>query len=373
MTPATRDDERRWMEQALALAALGEGTASPNPRVGCLLVNGGRVVGRGYHQAPGLPHAEIRALSEAGGRAPGSTLFINLEPCAHHGRTPPCCEQLLESGVRRVVAAVVDPNPLVNGMGFRRLREAGIAIEVGLLAEAARRLNAPFFHRHATGRPRVTLKAAVSLDGMLSAADGRSKWITGPAARRFAHRLRARHDAVLVGAETVRRDDPRLTVRLPGVVAPRRRVVLAPRLALNPEARIFRCREPGLPPPRVYVARDLPSSAEARFEDRAEIVRVAEADGRLDLGEVLTDLAGVGVLSVLVEGGGRTLAGFLGAGLADEAAWFIAPRLLGARGGTPMIDRRTVGLPGAGWLLDAPYRIPLADDLLVLGRLHAPR
>ena len=293
--------DRQWMEQALALGALGEGATSPNPRVGCLLVRDGRPVGSGYHQGPGLPHAEALAVARAGEQARGATAYVNLEPCAHEGRTPPCADLLARSGVRRVVASLEDPNPRVQGRGFERLRQGGIAVEVGLLAEEAARLNEPFLHRQRRGRPLVTIKAALSLDGMISASQGCSRWITGEPARRFAHRLRLRHDAVLVGAGTVRRDNPRLTVRLPDTRSTVLRVVLAPTLDIDPGAELFASRSGGDCPPRIYAARGASTRQERRFRGRAEVLRVGERDGRLDLTAGLTDLARLDVQSVLVE------------------------------------------------------------------------
>jgi diaminohydroxyphosphoribosylaminopyrimidine deaminase / 5-amino-6-(5-phosphoribosylamino)uracil reductase len=361
--------DREFMQQALALALLGEGATSPNPRVGCVLVRDGRVVGTGFHRAAGEPHAEAIAVSEAGDRAKGSTAYVNLEPCSHEGRTPPCADLLVRSGVRRVVACHRDSNPLVDRRGFERLREAGVAVEVGLLEEDARRINASFLARHATGRPLVTLKAAVSQDGMIAALGGRSRWITGPAARRVAHRLRYRHDAVLVGAATVRRDAPRLTVRLPGVVADRLRVVLSPRLEIDAGGSPFG-DIPGCGPPRVYVGESLPEGAEAPFAGRADVVRVPMPRlGRLDLGAVLEDLARLDVMSVLVEGGARTFAGFLDAGLVDRVALFVSPRLLGARGGTPLLDLGSATDPAAGWKVIVDDRVAIGEDVLVQGRV----
>ena len=359
------------MAQALALGALAEGSTSPNPRVGCLVVRDGHVVGRGFHRAPGQPHAEALALADAGERAHGATVFVSLEPCAHHGRTPPCSDLLIESGVQRVVAAVQDPNPLVDGRGFAALRDAGIGVDVGCLAGEAEALNDAFFFHHRSGRPLVTLKAALSLDGMIAAAGGRSKWITGPAARRFAHRLRLRHDAVLVGAGTLRADDPRLTVRLDGIEAPRHRAVISESLDLDPGARLFDGAAPG-PRPRVYTSEDAPASHEARLAPCADIVRLGRVSGQLDLRAMLADLSRCGVHGLLVEGGAGTHAAFLDQRLADRGALFHSQKLFGARGATPLLDRQTVAAPLAGWTLFRRRQIPLGEDILVVGHLASP-
>jgi len=364
---SARPGDRRWMEQCLALAALAEGATSPNPRVGCVVVREGACVGSGHHEAAGLPHAETLALEQAGAAARGATLYVNLEPCAHHGRTPPCCERIVQAGIGRVVAAVVDPNPLVDGKGFRCLRDAGVEVCVGVGEREARRLNAAFFHWQRTARPLVTVKAATTVDGVLSAAGGESRWITGPEARAFAHRLRLRHDAVLVGAETVRRDDPALTVRLPGAMASRLRVVLAPNGDLPDGARVLAGG-----PTRVYVRDDLPEPA-AIAGDAVTLVRVPCRGGRLDLLAVLADLGSLAVQSVLVEGGGRTIGAFVAAGLADEVALFVAPRLLGARGATPLLDLPAAPSPQGGWRLEIERQLGLGADRVLLARLRAAR
>jgi diaminohydroxyphosphoribosylaminopyrimidine deaminase/5-amino-6-(5-phosphoribosylamino)uracil reductase len=358
------------MEQALALGALGEGSASPNPRVGCLLVRDGRPVGSGFHQAHGQPHAEAVAVARAGDLVRGATAYVSLEPCAHQGLTPPCADLLVASGVRRVVAALQDPNPRVDGRGFAVLRRAGVEVDVGLLADEATRLNGAFLQHHRTGRPLVTIKAAVSLDGMISARDGCSRWITGEPARRFAHRLRFGHDAVLVGAGTVRTDDPRLTVRLDGVRAPRLRVVLTRDLDCDPGARVFEA-SPG-PRPRIYAADSASREREERFAGRADVVRVAALDGGLDLRSVLADLAARGIQSVMVEGGGRTIGAFLEAGLADRAALFVSRRFLGAGGARPLIDADSVADPAGGCRLERCRQVALGGDQLLLGRLRFP-
>ena len=356
-----------WMAQALALAALGEGTTRPNPLVGCVVVKDGAAVGGGFHRAAGEPHAEALALAEAGPRSRGATLYVNLEPCAHQGRTGPCTGAIVAAGISRVVAATVDPNPLVNGRGLAALRAAGIAVSMGVLEAEARALNAPFLSTHLRSRPSVTLKSAQSLDGRISAAGGSSRWVSGDASRRHAHRLRFRHDAILVGAGTIRRDDPSLTVRLPGVDAPRRRVVLAPGLDVDPAARVFARALPTDPPTRVYVAAGCPERQVARFRDVAEVVPVPHADTGLDLLAVLTDLHRVGVQSVLIEGGGKTSGAFLARGLVDDVVLFVSRRLFGALGATPVVDVPAPAEPGVAWRVLPSVIVPLGEDFVVLG------
>jgi diaminohydroxyphosphoribosylaminopyrimidine deaminase/5-amino-6-(5-phosphoribosylamino)uracil reductase len=276
----------------------------------------------------------------------------------------------MRSGVRRVVAAMQDPDPRVDGRGFAELRRGNVAVEVGVLGEESRRLNEPFIRWHRQRLPLVTLKAAISQDGMLSADRGVSQWITGATARRFAHRLRLRHDALLVGAGTVRRDDPRLTVRLPGIGVTRRRVVLSTSLELDPASKVFDEDQPGSPRTRVYTSSPDTSRPQALLE-RGEVVRVAERDGGADLSAALADLARCGVQSVLVEGGGRTFGRFLDSGLAQRMALFVSGKLLGGRGGVPLIDRVTVARPDLGWRFEREELIPLGEDLLLWGRLLA--
>src|SRR5262249_7639497 len=255
-----------WMRRALALAAGGLGRTCRNPRVGAVLVRGGRVVGEGFHARTGSPHAEINAIRTARGRVRGAELFVTLEPCSHHGRTPPCVEALLGLGLRRVVVGVHDPNPRVRGRGIRRLRRAGIPVTLGVEAEAASALLAGFRSRVLRGRPLVTLKLAVTLDGRIAAAGGDARWISGPAARRLAHRLRGISDAVLVGAGTVRADDPRLTCRIAGGHDPLR-VVLAGRDPPLPSRARARARG-GPPPPGLAPARGRPERRAARRRRR---------------------------------------------------------------------------------------------------------
>lgn len=366
-----RPEDRIWMGQALALAALGEGTTRPNPQVGCVLVREGEVVGAGWHREAGSPHAEAEAVGQAGDRARGATAYVNLEPCSHRGRTPPCADLLVAAGVRRVVAAVTDPNPLVNGRGFEVLTSAGVALTIGTLAREARGLNASFMLFHERRRPLVTLKAAVTLDGQISAAHGASRWITGGPARRFAHRLRLKHDAILVGAGTLRRDDPQLTVRLPGVTSDAHvRVVLCPSLELDPTARLFRASPV---PPRIYIAPTASASRRQAFEGRAELIEAPLDGDDFRLGFVLDDLAARGVQSLLVEGGGRTLGAFLAQGLADEIALFVAPTLMGAGEATGLIATRAPDSPERAWRLTDTKLFTLGHDQLVMACLVSPR
>ena len=347
-----------WMAQTLALAALGEGTASPNPLVGCVVVKGDAVVGRGFHRGAGEPHAEALALAEAGADAAGATLYVNLEPCAHQGRTAPCTDAIVRARVARVVAAIADPNPVVNGRGFLALRNAGIAVTTGALAAEARAVNGPFLcDRGQFGHSYV--------------AGGSTTWITGIAARRYAHRLRFRHDAVLVGAGTIRADDPRLTVRLPGVTASRLRVVLAPTLGVSPRANVF-LREPASAPrTRVYVANDCDENRFAAFGDAADIVRAATDEFGLELPVILADLAKVGVESILVEGGGATSGAFLCQGLVDEVVLFIADSLFGAKDATPVVALPAAAKPGNGWRIADATVVPLGRDHVLVGRPEA--
>lgn len=321
------------MEAALALARRGLGCVWPNPAVGCVLVRpdlGGRVVGRGWTQPGGRPHAEIEALGRAGDQARGATAYVTLEPCAHFGKTPPCADALVAAGIGRAVVAVEDPDPRVSGRGLARLRDAGIAVEVGLGSAAAREINAGFFLRVTAGRPLVTVKVAATLDGKIATAGGESRWITGEAARAFGHGLRVRHDAIAIGIGTALADDPDLRCRLPGLEGRSPvRVVFDSRLRLPPTSRL------------VATARETatwilccekaePAAKQALTEAGAIVIQVAfGADGRPDLAAALADLAGRGITRVLVEGGGQLVASVLRAGLADRLAWFRAPRVLG--------------------------------------------
>lgn len=352
-----------WMERALALAATGLGLTSPNPVVGAILVREGAIVGEGAHLRAGAPHAEAVALAAAGPLARGATCYVTLEPCAHHGRTPPCADALIAAGVSRVVVACRDPNPVVDGRGVERLRRAGVTVDAGLYEEEARRLNRAFFAFVATGRPHVTLKTAMTLDGKIAGTDGHSRWITGEEARAEVHRMRFVADAILVGIGTVLQDDPELTVRAPGV-PPKEplRVVVDSRLRIPGDARVLRVGAPQ----RTLVACVAPEPARAAsLRARGILVTAFPAeDGRVDLRALLRDLGRRDIMAVLAEGGGELGAALLAAGLVDRVAFFVAPRLLGGRSGPGPIGGTGRRLEEAIGLVDVSHR-RIGDDLLI--------
>lgn len=320
------------MQAALALARRGLGNTWPNPAVGCVVVRDGRVVGRGWTQPGGRPHAETEALRRAGDLARGATAYVTLEPCSHWGRTPPCCNALIAAGVARVVVAMRDPDPRVDGRGYAMLREAGIAVEEGLLEAEARAINAGFARRIREGRPLVTLKLATTLDGRIATKTGESRWITGPAARREAHAMRARHDAILVGSGTVLDDDPDLTCRLPGAApVPILRVVADARLRVPPTARIIATARHH-PTLLVTAPGHAPASLAPYQAAGAEVATVARGEGGLAFRPLLAALAQRGVTRVLAEGGAGIAAALLREGLVDRLAWFHAPAVMGGDG-----------------------------------------
>jgi diaminohydroxyphosphoribosylaminopyrimidine deaminase/5-amino-6-(5-phosphoribosylamino)uracil reductase len=313
-----------FMRLALREAEKGLGRTSPNPAVGAVIVRDGRVVAHGHHARAGGPHAEVVALRAAGARVEGADLYTTLEPCNHWGKTPPCSLAILQAGVRRVFVGSRDPNPVVNGRGIARLRRGGVEVVTDVLREACDGMNAGWFRYIRSGRPYVTIKAAVTLDGKIATRAGDSRWVTGPAAREEVHRLRDRADAVLVGAGTARADDPLLTTRLPrGAGRDAIRVVLDTRLALPRTLHLFRPRSAAPTLVATTVARPPPLGA------GVEAVRCAARGGRIDLEDLLAKLAGRGITHLLVEGGAEVHASFLAAGLVDRVVLFLAPKLLG--------------------------------------------
>jgi diaminohydroxyphosphoribosylaminopyrimidine deaminase / 5-amino-6-(5-phosphoribosylamino)uracil reductase len=319
-------DDVRHMAHALRLAERGLYTTDPNPRVGCLLVKDGRVVGEGWHERAGEPHAEVHALRAAGEAARGATAYVTLEPCCHHGRTPPCTQALIRASVARVVAAMPDPNPKVASQGIAELEQAGIPVQIGLLETEAERLNPGFLSRMRRGRPFVRIKLGVSLDGRTAMASGESKWITGEPARADVQRLRARSSAILTGVGTVLADDPSLTVRDFDIGRQPLRVVVDGHLSLRSEARLLRLPGKTL----VVTAEDDDDYAEPLLVAGAEVLVLPAGPDRVDFATLMQDLAQREVNELLVEAGATVCGALLKAGLVDELVVYMAPHLLGS-------------------------------------------
>jgi diaminohydroxyphosphoribosylaminopyrimidine deaminase/5-amino-6-(5-phosphoribosylamino)uracil reductase len=324
-------NDELWMKRVLRLAERGKGRTSPNPVVGAVLVKNGRIVGEGYHEKAGQEHAEVIAIRHAGEDARGATLYLNLEPCTHHGRTPPCTPAVIAAGIKRIVVGMEDPNPLVKGKGLERLGRAGIDATVGVLEEDCRRLNEAFCKYIVRKEPFVILKAAVTLDGKIATKEGDSKWISGEASRRFVHRLRDQVDGIVVGIGTIFRDDPQLTARVRGGRDPYR-IVLDSRLRIKEEARVF-----GDSPSKVIIATTelAPMERVEKLEKiGSRVVIVDSKEGRVDLGGLLPRLGEMGMMSLMVEGGSRVNGSFLEHHLIDKIFLFLSPKLIGD-GGAP--------------------------------------
>ncbi|NGZ05476.1 MAG: bifunctional diaminohydroxyphosphoribosylaminopyrimidine deaminase/5-amino-6-(5-phosphoribosylamino)uracil reductase RibD [Magnetococcales bacterium] len=365
--------DRRYMALALRLAARATGRTRPNPVVGCVIVRDEEIVGQGYHPYAGAAHAEVFALQEAGERAEGSTVYVNLEPCAHHGRTPPCADALIRARVRRVVVAMIDPNFQVAGRGVERLRNAGIEVTVGVRAEEARELNRPFVIWIEQERPMITLKLAASLDGKTATRTGESQWITGPAARARVQRMRDQHDAVLVGIGTILADDPRLNCRMPGGRDPVR-IVVDSRLRIPEQARVF---DSSVESPLWIATGRGANFARAEALGARPNVRVIPcretADGRVNLNDLMVRLGEMDLTSVLCEAGGVLTGALLEAGLADRLALFLAPKLIGGHDSRGLLENI-----GIGSLADAQRLVNMrvtqvGEDLLIEGDFEASR
>jgi diaminohydroxyphosphoribosylaminopyrimidine deaminase/5-amino-6-(5-phosphoribosylamino)uracil reductase len=328
-----RQDEE-FMSQCIELARRGKGNVSPNPLVGAVIVKDQRVVGRGYHRRFGETHAEINVLRDAGRKARGATLYVNLEPCTHYGKTPPCTGAIISSGIRRVVIGMIDPNPLVKGKGIRALTSAGVEVRTGILSDECRKLNEFFVKEVTTGLPFVTLKIAQTLDGKIALPNARSQWITSKESRKRVHQLRAEYDAVLVGARTAQLDDPQLTVRL-GKGRNPKRILLDGNLSAPLSSRLFSDSFRSL---TVVFARQNGSQEVEKKKLTLERrgVRIVEIlgrrDGTLPLKSVLESLADLNILSVLVEGGQRVFTQFLDEGFVDRLLVFVAPMIYGSDG-----------------------------------------
>lgn len=368
---STTDPDVVFMREALRLAALGRGWTSPNPMVGAVVVVDGTIVGKGYHEEVGGPHAEVHALRDAGAAARGGTLYVTLEPCNHYGRTPPCTEAVLQAGIGRIVVGMEDPNPLVAGGGMERLRSRGVEVISRVLEKECRLLNQAFIKHVVTGTPYVTLKAAATLDGRIATGSGDSRWISNESSRRFVHQLRCALDGILVGIETALNDDPELTARISRRPPCRQpvRIILDTHLRLPLESKLVKTARQV--PVWVACGEDVPREQENCLTAAGvEALRLPTQEGRIDLKALLKVLGQRQVCSLLVEGGSRVLGTFLEQGLADDFHFFYAPKILGDPEGIPMIrgghrEKMSEALP-VYQLSTRRY----AGDVLLSGRFH---
>jgi diaminohydroxyphosphoribosylaminopyrimidine deaminase/5-amino-6-(5-phosphoribosylamino)uracil reductase len=340
-----------FMRRALTLARRGIGRTSPNPAVGAIIVKRGKVIGEGWHRKAGGPHAEIEAISAASATLSGSTLYVTLEPCSHFGRTPPCADAVIKAGIRTVVVGMPDPNPLVGGEGIRRLEAAGVEVVTGVLEGECRAINEAYIKHITTGTPLVTIKLASTLDGRIAVSSGESRWITGPEARKLVHRMRSASDAVMVGGATVVKDDPSLTVRHTRGADPLR-VVVDTTFKSPLSSAVFNAG--GTAGHTIlFTTRAAPAAKVAKArEGGVDVVLLPKGTGGVSLKRVLKELGRRGVTSLLVEGGGRLAASFIGAGLADRLCLFMAPMLIGADGAAsvgPLGLKRLSSAPGLEW------------------------
>ncbi len=374
MVYLSTERKNELMAEALSLARRSEGRTSPNPLVGAIVLDAhGEIAGRGWHQKAGEAHAEVLALQDAGARARGGVLFLTLEPCSHQGRTPPCAPFVAGAGVSRVITAVSDPNPQVSGQGFEYLRARGVAVEIGIMAREAVRLNEAYFHWWRFGRPFLTLKTATSLDGKIATRNGESRWITGEEARNAGHHLRNKVDAILVGVETVLTDDPLLTARPDGDTGkPLIRIVLDSRLRTPPFARVLAPRQGSFTLVATTDAATREKEAGLRVAG-AEIIRLeADQKGRVSLASLVEELGSRGIRHILVEGGGRVHGSFIRESLADQFLCFLAPVVMGDHEApcaiTGLEEEELQSLPR---LFNVTHEV-VGDDLLIQGYFNKP-
>jgi len=364
--------DRRFMRRALELAARGQGSVEPNPMVGCVIVRGGQIVGEGYHQRYGGPHAEIEALRAANEAARGSTLYVTLEPCCHFGKTPPCSQAVIAAGVSRVVAAMRDPFPQVSGKGVAELQAAGVQIELGLLEPEARELISPYLMLVGNGRPWIIAKWAMTLDGKIATRTGQSKWISGAESREVVQQLRSRVDAVLVGLRTAELDDPLLTARLASSGQPARvatRIVLDSHASLSLQSQLVKtAREV----PLLVVIREQADAAKvaALQATGAEVLPIAANSSAERLKELFAELGKRRMTNVLCEGGGQLLGSLFDAQLVDEVHCFIAPKIFGSEQAAGPVAGQGIALPELAHVLDRAVWQQTGNDQYVRGRLR---
>jgi len=329
-------DDRYFMKMALALAEKGRGYTSPNPMVGAVVVQDGRVAGKGWHQMAGKAHAEVNAIDDAGSLSKGATIYITLEPCNHTGRTPPCAKKIIHSGIKRAVVAMKDPNPDVTGGGIDVLKKAGIQVTLGVCEKQAEKQNEIFIKYIRTGKPFVILKTASTLDGRIATHTGDSKWVTGEAARHVVHKIRHETDAIMVGIGTVKADNPSLTARLPGMKGrDPRRIILDTRLSIPLDARLIQIKSDS---DTIVVCGKfaLKEKKEALREKEVKIIEAGEKDGGIDLLNLMPLLGEIGITSLLIEGGSRVIQSALNARIIDKVLLFYAPKILGGDDGFPI-------------------------------------
>lgn len=352
-----------YMRQALQIAVFAEGRTSPNPLVGAVVVQDGRIVGQGWHRKAGTPHAEIHALSQAGELSKDAELYVTLEPCNHHGRTGPCTEAVIQAGIKRVVVAMTDPNPLVAGKGLARLRQAGIEVVEGVLAKEAAKQNEVFIKWMATGMPFGVFKTAMTIDGKIATAAGQSQWISGPEARLHVHKLRDRYDAIFTGIGTILADDPQLTTRLPEggknpirvVVDSLARIPLTAKVLNDGQARTI-----------IAVSSRAPDEKFEQIRSRgAEVVQIEETEGRLDLRCLFQWLGKQGITSILIEGGAAVAASALNSNLVDKVCWFIAPKIIGGTAAAGPIGGAGIAELEEAILLEELETQPVGADTMI--------
>lgn len=362
------EDDIRFMREAHALAKSAEGRTTPDPMVGAILVKGGRIISIGYHGEVATPHAEAWAIQKAGQEAKGATLYVNLEPCAHHGNNPPCANLIVNSGVKEVVVSMKDPNPLVNGKGLIILKKHGIKVRFGLLDKEALRLNEVFVKYITNRKPFVVLKSALTIDGKIATRTGASRWVAGPASLHFAHRLRNYYDAILVGVNTILIDNPKLTTRLVEKIKTPIRIVLdsMARTPINAnvmnvkEARTIIVVSPAAPKKRV----------EALRKRGAEVMKVDSRNSKIDIRQLMRKLGAMKITSILLEGGGEVNASFIEAGEVDKAHFIIVPKIFGGRDAKTSVEGLGVKLPSQAKWLKQVHVDRLDGDILVTGYLN---
>lgn len=367
--PGGQETDQHYMHRCIELARKAEGRSSPNPLVGAVVLDrNGAVVGESFHPKAGQPHAEVFALDAAGDKALGGTIYVNLEPCCHFGKTPPCADRVIASGVSRVVYGLQDPNPKVLGGGLEKLRQAGIQVDGPCLEAECAKINRAFIKRINEGLPWVALKMAATLDGRIADRNGKSQWITGEESRKFVHALRNRFDCVLVGTSTVVQDNPLLTVRdLPGSRDPHR-AILDANLKISPSSRVFDCNEnvrTFLFTSEENILRIVAEGNKSNYNENVELVAAALANGRIKLDDCLKQLSSFGMLTVLCEGGGRLAASLLEANLVDELFWFCAPKLLIDNQALPSLNGSRARSMNEIVELQQPTYIQLGQDLLI--------